>query len=160
AVQWYDKSSSINCEAETLSYRENYIDLDPVYTDKFGDPLARLTLDWTDHERRQAAMAAKIEANIARAMGAKTGGLVRAPGVRYSIVDYQSTHVNGGVIMGMSPGTSVLNPLLQHWRMPNLWVVGASAFPQNASGNPTLTIVAMAYRTADAIVNRYLKHPG
>ena len=97
---------------------------------------------------------------IARAMGAKTGALIRAPGARYSLVDYQSTHVNGGVIMGVSPDRSVVNPWLQHWRVPNLWVVGGSAFPQNASGNPTLTVVALAYRAADALLNRYIKRPG
>jgi gluconate 2-dehydrogenase alpha chain len=44
--------------------------------------------------------------------------------------------------------------------MPNLWVVGASAFPQNGSGNPTVTLLALAYRSADALVTRYLKHAG
>jgi gluconate 2-dehydrogenase alpha chain len=54
----------------------------------------------------------------------------------------------------------VVNPWFQHWRVPNLWVAGGSAFPQNASGNPTLTILAMAYRAADALIGRYLKRPG
>jgi gluconate 2-dehydrogenase alpha chain len=160
ALNWYDRAGTITCEAETLSYRHNYIDLDPTYTDKFGDPLVRLTLDWTAHERRQAALAAKVQQALARAMGATPGALVRPPGARYSVVDYQSSHVNGGVIMGTSPDRSVVNPWLQHWRMPNLWVIGGSAFPQNASGNPTLTILALAYRAADALLNRYLKRPG
>jgi len=34
------------------------------------------------------------------------------------------------------------------------------AFPQNSLGNPTMTILAMAYRAAGALVDRYLKHPG
>ena len=76
------------------------------------------------------------------------------------MTQYQSTHVNGGAIMGASPETSVLNPWLQHWQLPNLWVVGGSAFPQNASGNPTLTALALSYRAADAFLNRYLKRPG
>jgi gluconate 2-dehydrogenase alpha chain len=62
--------------------------------------------------------------------------------------------------MGTSPASSVVNPWFQHWRVPNLWVAGGSGFPQNASGNPTLTLVAMAYRAADALVSRYLKRPG
>jgi gluconate 2-dehydrogenase alpha chain len=160
AVKWYDKASAITSELETLSYRQNHMDLDPTYKDRFGDPLVRLTLDWTDHERRQAAMAAKVQAGIGRAMGARIGGSIRPPGARYSVSDYQSTHVNGGAIMGASPESSVVNRWLQHWRVPNLWVVGGSAFPQNASGNPTLTIVALAYRSADAIVTRYLRRPG
>jgi gluconate 2-dehydrogenase alpha chain len=53
-----------------------------------------------------------------------------------------------------------VNPWFQHWGLPNLWIAGGSGFPQNASGNPTLTLVALAYRSADALVSRYLKRPG
>jgi gluconate 2-dehydrogenase alpha chain len=160
SLNWWDRSTSITNECEHLAYRHNFIDLDPTYTDRFGDPLARLTLDWTDHERRQAAMAAKVQQSIARAMGAKTGGDSRRVGARYSVVEYQSSHVSGGAIVGTSPETSVVNPWMQHWRVPNLWVIGASSFPQNSSGNPTLTVMATAYRAADALLDRYWKHPG
>jgi gluconate 2-dehydrogenase alpha chain len=44
--------------------------------------------------------------------------------------------------------------------MPNLWMPGGSTFPQSGSGNPTLTIIAMTYRAADALIDRYLKNPG
>jgi gluconate 2-dehydrogenase alpha chain len=54
----------------------------------------------------------------------------------------------------------VVNPFLQSWDVPNLFVIGASCFPQNASYNPTGPVGALAYRAADAIVNRYLKAPG
>jgi gluconate 2-dehydrogenase alpha chain len=54
----------------------------------------------------------------------------------------------------------VVNMYLQHWRVPNLFVLGASAFPQNPSCNPTLTAVALTYRAADEVVDRFLKHPG
>jgi len=54
----------------------------------------------------------------------------------------------------------VVNTWLQHWQVSNLFVLGASTFPQNPSGNPTLTILAQTLRTADAIVGRYLKTPG
>jgi gluconate 2-dehydrogenase alpha chain len=160
ALKWWDRSASITSEAEHLAYRQNYIDLDPTYTDKFGDPLARMTLDWTDHERRQAEMTIKVQGMVAKAMGAKSGNPARRVGAHYSMVEYQSSHVSGGAIAGASPETSVVNPWMQHWSVPNLWVIGASAFPQNSSGNPTMTIMAMAYRAADALVDRYLKHPG
>jgi gluconate 2-dehydrogenase alpha chain len=68
--------------------------------------------------------------------------------------------VNGGAIMGTSPGRSVVNPWLQHRRLPNLWVVRGSAFPQNGWGNPTLTILALSLRAADGMIERYLKHAG
>ena len=44
--------------------------------------------------------------------------------------------------------------------MPNLFVMGASAFPQNPGYNPTGTVGALAYWAADAIRTQYLKNPG
>ncbi len=160
ALKWHDYAGTISSEAEHLAYRQNFLDLDPTYTDKYGDPLARMTLDWTEHERAQGTMLAKIHADIAKAMNARSGGSNSRMLESYTITQYQSTHVNGGAIMGASPESSVVNPWLQHWQMPNLWVMGASAFPQNGSGNPTLTILAISLRAADALIDRYLKHPG
>ena len=48
--------------------------------------------------------------------------------------------------MGVSPEASVVNRFLQHWNLPDVWVVGASAFPQNPSHNPTLTAIALEPR--------------
>jgi gluconate 2-dehydrogenase alpha chain len=160
ALAWYDRVTSIGTEAEHLAYRQNFLDLDTTYTDKYGDPLARLTLDWTDHERAQGAMLTKVHAQIAEAMNGRAAEPNSRQLQRYTVTQYQSTHVNGGVIMGGSPDGSVVNPWSQHWQVPNLWVVGASAFPQNGSGNPTLTILALTLRAADGLIGRYLKHPG
>jgi gluconate 2-dehydrogenase alpha chain len=153
--------ASISSEAEHVAYRENYLDLDPTYTDQSGDPLMRLTLDWTAHERAQGVMLTKIHAEIAKAMNGRAAPPNSRLLERYTVTQYQKTHVNGGAIMGTSPGRSVVNPWLQHWRLLlNLWVVGGSAFPQNGSGNPTLTILALTRRAADGMIERYLKHPG
>jgi len=57
------------------------------------------------------------------------------------------------------PRTSVLNRYLQSWDVANLFVLGASAFPQNAGYNPTGTVSALAFWAADAIRNRTSK-PG
>ncbi len=73
---------------------------------------------------------------------------------------YQTTHNTGGAIMGTDPGTSAVNRYLQSWDVPNVFVVGASAFPHNASYNPTGTVGALSYWAADALVSRYLKNPG
>jgi gluconate 2-dehydrogenase alpha chain len=160
ALNWHDKVGQITCEAAHLAYRQNCMDLDPTYTDKFGDPLLRLTLDWTDHEKRQRAFLGKHMVAIGKATGARVGPLIHGAEEHYSVTYYQSTHVQGGAIQGDSPERSVVNRWLQHWRVPNLWVVGGSAFPQNESANPTLTILAVTYRAADAFVDRYVKRPG
>jgi gluconate 2-dehydrogenase alpha chain len=95
---------------------------------------------------------------IARAMGAKE--ITPFSGLQsYDATRYQSTHIQGGTIMGTTPERSVLNPYLQHWQVSNLFVLGASSFPQNSASNPTPTILAQTYRTADTIVDRYLKNP-
>lgn len=159
AIDSFDRSAALATNGEHLAYRGNYLDLDPVYRDSGGDPLLRMTIDWNDNERNMMAFMSARAAEIGRAMGAVDAAVPR-PLKRYDVTAYKTSHVQGGTIMGTSPDNSVLNPWLQHWRVENLFVLGASAFPHNASGNPTLTILALTLRTADAIVERYLKRPG
>jgi gluconate 2-dehydrogenase alpha chain len=92
-------------------------------------------------------------------MGGRTDGTTPARS-KYDVRVYQTTHLQGGAIMGTSPNESVVNTHLQHWDLPDLWVIGASAFPQNASHNPTLTALAVTTWAADALVGSYLKRPG
>jgi len=157
-LQWYDRQLALNSNATHFTYRQNYLSLDPTYTDKWGDPVVRVTMDWTDHEVRQSRMLGDVQVSIAKAMGAKAYSF-KGNERPYDAARANDTHVSGGAIMGASPESSVVNPWLQHWKMPNLWVVGGSAFPQNES-NPTLTLIALTFRAADALVDRYLKHPG
>jgi gluconate 2-dehydrogenase alpha chain len=69
-------------------------------------------------------------------------------------------HHEGGTRMGSDPGSSVVNRYSHSWDIPNLFLVGSSTFPTMSGFNPTLTIQALAYMTADAIVNRYKNRPG
>jgi len=157
-LHYYDRTGRITFIGDHLAYKSNYLDLDPTYKDHWGDPLLRLTIDWRDNERKMAEFATQKAVEIAHAMGAKEIN----PGVpltHYDASRYQSSHVQGGAIMGTSPDQSVVNPYLQHWQTPNLVILGAASFPQNAAANPTPTILAQALRTADAIVDRYLKNP-
>ena len=159
AVHYYDRTIHISYSGEHLAYKGNYMDLDPTYKDHWGDPLLRLTLDWRDNERRMAEHAATKAVEIGRAMQATD--VTPFPGLReYDVRPYQSTHVQGGTIMGASPENSVLNPYLQHWQLSNVFVLGGSTFPHNPSAHPTLSIIAFALRSADTIVDRYLKKPG
>ncbi|MBV9226377.1 MAG: GMC family oxidoreductase [Acidobacteriaceae bacterium] len=179
SIQLWDRISTGNgFRGDHLAYRQNFMDLDPTYTDRWGDPLLRMTLDWTPHEHRQMAFGKAISSQLAQEIARITkaklilphnSGETSTPALetahppklpRYSAASYSTTHIQGGAIMGQSPENSVVNTFLQHWQMPNLWVIGSSSFPQNSSGNPTLTILAVTYRAADALVNQYLKRPG
>ena len=169
AINYWDRiGPGVGMSMDTYPYRQNYMDLDPTYTDKWGDPLLRFTMDYTEYEQRQFAYAARMSARftekiaeVSKAKLVPVGSGGNGGGFRhYDGVRYKTTHIQGGAIMGPSPDGSVLNTWLQHWKMPNLFVVGSNAMPQNAAGHPTTTIVALAYRAADGVIDRYLKKPG
>jgi gluconate 2-dehydrogenase alpha chain len=141
------------------SYRDVYMDLDPIYRDRFNRPLARITMDFHDNEIKQNAFLTDKFAEVFQAMGAQQVHKIyrKAP---YDVTDYQTTHLCGGAIMGTDPKTSAVNRYSQSWDVPNLFVMGASNFPQNAGYNPTGTVAALAFWSAQAIRTRYLKNPG
>jgi gluconate 2-dehydrogenase alpha chain len=158
-MHYYDRTGLVRFYGEHLAYRGNYMDLDPIYKDRYGDPLIRMTLDLRDNERKMVQFITAKAVEIGRAMGAVE--IRPFPGLRgYESTRYQGTHVQGGTIIGANHTDSVVNMYLQHWRVQNLFLLGAAAFPQNPSGNPTLTAVALTYRAADAVIQRYLKNPG
>ena len=84
ALNWHDKVAGILGLDAHFSYRQNYMDLDPTYTDKFGDPLLRMTLDWTEHERRESAMMGRSRFRWRRRWEPKQSGAIAAVGRHYS----------------------------------------------------------------------------
>ena len=157
-AKYYDRVSTIALHGDCQSYRTKYLDLDPTYRDANGLPLIRMTFDFQDNERKLSAFVAAKAAEIARAMNGDIIDVSARTG-KYNIGPYQSTHNAGGAVMGSNPATSVVNKYLQSWDVPNVFVVGASAFPQNGSYGPTGTVGALACWTADAIKDLYLKKP-
>jgi len=159
AVKWNDRYGTFLSTENHFSYRQNYLDLDPNYKDKWGDPLLRVTMDWTEAERRQTAFIINKEVEIAKAMGATAINPRPTPSPNSGPPLTVHNHSHGGAIMGASPDTSVVNPYLQHWQIPNLWVVGGSALPQG-DDHSTMTVAALSYWAADAFIDRYIKKPG
>jgi gluconate 2-dehydrogenase alpha chain len=157
--KYYANSLSILTQGAVQAYRGNYLDLDPTYRNAYGQPLLRMTFDWGKNEHNFSTYILEKHAQIARALNPES--FSAAPlSAHYSSVPYQSTHNCGGAIMGTDPSTSAVNTYMQVWDVPNVFSLGASAFPQNSGYNPTGTVGALAYRTADAVVNRYVKNPG
>src|SRR6516164_2951069 len=115
----------------------------------------RLTYDWRrpNELARVEFMMQKME-ELGRTMGAAhVWRSPLGPGA-------PGAHHEGGTRMGNDPKTSVVNRYGQSWDIPNLFIIGSSTFPSMSGFNPTLTIQALAYMSADAIVNRYRKNPG
>jgi len=154
----YLTSASIATHGSVMSYRSNYLDLDPTWRDDYGNPLLRLTFDYQPNEHKMSDYLTDQATKIAQAIPGATHHAKKREG-HYSIVPYQTTHNTGGAAMGDDPRTSVVNRYLQSWDVPNLWVMGASVFPQNAGYNPTGTVGALTFWAAEAM-KRYLKSPG
>jgi gluconate 2-dehydrogenase alpha chain len=157
--QYYNRSFSFALQGECPAYRQNYVDLDPTYTDAWGNPLPRVTFNFTDNERKMVKYVA--DNAIAQIVGQMNPAITQVNDTitDFNSVPYQTTHINGGTVMGDDPGTSVVNKYCQVWGVPNLFVVGASNFPQHGGYNPTGTVGALAYHTADALITRYLPSP-
>ena len=158
-AKWYQTAMNIGQSGSVMANRYNCYDLDPTYKNAFGQPLMRMTFDYTENELKMGRVAADLINQVAKSMNPTR---MNAASVRqsWSVVPYQSTHNTGGTIMGTSPGNSVVNKYLQSWDAHNLFTIGANVFPHNASYNPTGPVGALAYWTADAIKKRYIKNPG
>jgi gluconate 2-dehydrogenase alpha chain len=155
----YLRSFNFSAQGSSYATNGNHLDLDPTYTDRFGRPLLRMTFDFPDNDIRMSNYVTGKMEEIAKALKPRQ----YVPNRRtkpYNVVPYQSTHNTGGAVMGADPKTSAVNKYLQSWDVPNVFVIGASAFPQNAGYNPTGTVGALAFRAADAIRTQYLKSPG
>ena len=158
-AKWYQTAMTINAAGSVMANRYNCFDLDPTYRNAFGQPLMRMTFDYKTNEHKVGTHAAQVINDIAKSMNPTKLNPASARTDPWTVVPYQSTHNTGGTIMGTDPRASALNKYLQSWDCHNLFVVGANVFPHNASYNPTGPVGALAYWTADAIKNRYLKNP-
>jgi gluconate 2-dehydrogenase alpha chain len=151
----FTRQVAMVAQTENLPYADQTIDLDPEVKDVWGLPAPRMTYDWRrpNELARVEFMMKKME-EVGRAMGAaQVWRAPLGPGA-------PGAHHEGGTRMGSDPKTSVVNRYGQSWDVPNLFVIGSSTFPTMSGFNPTLTIQALAYMSADAIVNRYRKAPG
>jgi gluconate 2-dehydrogenase alpha chain len=155
----YNSTVGLTFHGSSSPHPNNYLGLDRNYTDAFGQPLGMLTYDFPHNDRLMARHITQKVADIGKAMGGKTISVGWLDD-HYSIVPYQTTHNTGGAIMGSDPKTSAVNRYLQSWDLHNLWVMGASVFPQNGGYNPTDTVGALTYWSLDAMIKQYFKNPG
>ena len=158
-AKWYQHNTRFNTQGSVYANAKNFMDLDPTYKDALGRPLLRLTYNGTDNDHKMSRfLVGKLE-GIIKEMN-PTHYEVHGRPKNFTIVPYQSTHNTGGTMMGADPKSSVVNRYLQAWDADNLFVLGASVFPQQHGYNPTGTVGALAYWAAHAVTTQYLKNPG
>jgi len=146
---------SMYSQLETLPYENNYLDLDPLKTDPFGEPVIRVTYDFYDNEKRAGAYIGGHLQRILRAMGA-TQTWLSMPPIPVPI----NTHAFGGTRMGNDPARSVVNGNSISYEVPNLAILGGSTFVSISGYNPTETIQALSWRSAEHIAANFSQFAG
>jgi gluconate 2-dehydrogenase alpha chain len=141
-VHHYNNIATLTVGAETLPYEANFLDLDPEVRDPLGMPVVRITFDSYDNERRVLTLLQERAVQLLRIMGADR--IWRAP----FAVEAISIHDVGGTRMGSHPSRSVVDSFGRLHEAPNVFVLGGSTFPTQTGLNPTLTMQALALRSA------------
>tara|TARA_B100000686_G_scaffold59925_1_gene64455 strand:+ start:6207 stop:7913 length:1707 start_codon:yes stop_codon:yes gene_type:complete len=133
----------------TLPYKENYLDLHPTVKDPLGFPVCRITADLKENERKVAYFIQDkmekwfLEAGAIATFRQPTGTM--GP----------STHAYGGTRMGNNKETNVVDCWGFSHEVPNLGVLGASVMGTSGAHNPTLTAQALAWRTAEHLIQNW-----
>ena len=140
---------------EMIPNADSYCELDPVAVDRWGIPVLRFHWKWSEHEYRQVrhmqetfrALVAEMGGQVFSPMPTREQGYGIAPGGRI-------IHELGTVRMGKDPQRSAVNGWGQAHEVPNLFVTDGGPFVSQADKNPTWTILALAWRAADYIVEQ------
>ncbi len=145
-----DRTNSSYIQKTTLPYETNYLDLDPVVKDPLGLPVTRITAHYRDNEKRIVQYSqAKMEQWYREAGAIEI--IKSGPGHTMTA----STHAYGGTRMGHNSNTNVVDQWGFSHEVPNLGVLGASVMGTSGSRNPTLTVQALAWRSAEHLVNNW-----
>jgi choline dehydrogenase-like flavoprotein len=147
--RYYGSFIGLAGRGEMIPNENSYCEIDPNGKDQWGIPTLRFHWQWSEHETRQAAHMQKTFADIIDAMGGKVLGKPELDGRKAIAPGGYIIHEIGGAIMGTDPKKSVVNQWLQSWDVKNLFITDGAPFPSNADKNPTLTIMALAWRSAD-----------
>jgi len=130
---------------ETLPRATNRVRVEGTPLDQYGVPIARIEYEIGENERLMAKEMYQVAEEILHAAKAEImpfeRGAVDMPG--------SAIHEHGTCRMGADPKRSALNALNQMHEVKNVFVTDGSAFTTASEKNPTLTILALAWRASD-----------
>ncbi|MDX6621080.1 MAG: gluconate 2-dehydrogenase alpha chain [Gaiellales bacterium] len=144
-----DSVGTLAAQMETLSYEDNYVDLDPVVKDDLGRPVLRITFNLKDNEIKSSLWMQQRLKDWMTATGGQS--IWTYPPAPYS----PNTHAFGGARAGHDPATSVVDRWQISHETPNLVVLGGAVFPTSTGRNPTETIQATSWRAADHVAKHF-----
>ena len=149
ARRYYGSFINFSGRGEMVPNKDCYCEIDPDKKDKWGIPVLRFHWKWAEHETRQAQHMQTTFKQIIDDMGGTvvTTKELYPPG---AII-----HEVGTVCMGEKRTESVLNQHSQAWDVQNLFVMDGGPFVSNADKNPTLSIMALAWRSCDNLIRQF-----
>lgn len=148
-LAWHPALVRMSAFGEVLARRENHVSIDPDLKDAWGIPSLRIDIAYGENEQALTNDAIECAHEMFDAAGVELLTENRemfAPG--------HSIHEVGTARMGNDPKTSVLNKFNQAHDVKNLFVVDGSCFVSSGCVNPTLTILALAMRASDYMVEQ------
>lgn len=154
--RYYGSFLYMDGRGEMIPNEDCYLEIDPDNVDQWGIPTVRFHWKWSSHEINQAAHMQRTFAGIIESMGGRVLSTVHGDdGSRAILRPGQIIHEVGGVRMGSDPDDSALNQYSQSWEVPNLFCMDGGPFVSNADKNPTLSIMAIAWRSAEYLVDAH-----
>jgi choline dehydrogenase-like flavoprotein len=143
--QRYPALVALHPYGETLPRRENRVTVEGTPVDKYGIPIARIEYQIGDNER---AMAREMYETAEAILHAAKAEILPYERLRLDS-NGSAIHEHGTCRMGADPKRSALNGFCQMHEVKNVFVVDGSAFTSASEKNPTLTILALAWRATD-----------
>jgi len=157
--KFYGAVMGVSGRGESVPQKDNYCEIDPSKVDEFGIPVLRFHYKWTDYERNQAKHMQDTFEEIFHNLGGIVLGNKPTKEQDYGLAaPGRIIHEVGTTRMGKDPRNSVVNEYEQLHEVPNVFVVDGGPFVSQADKNPTWTILALAWRTSDYIVDQLKKN--
>jgi choline dehydrogenase-like flavoprotein len=156
---FYGANVGMAGRGEAIAYRENNCEIDPNVVDKYGIPVLKFNVKWSEHEINQAKHMKETFKEIMHEMGAiVTWGGDDGPENNYGLhTPGKIIHEAGTARMGNDPKQSALNKWNQAHDCKNLFVVDGAPFVSQADKNITWTILALSMRASEYIVDQLKK---
>jgi choline dehydrogenase-like flavoprotein len=156
--KYYGSMVGISGRGECIAREDNYCEIDPNVVDEYGIPVLRFNYTWSEHELLQAKHMHETFEAIFDGMGGKALGEKPGRDREYGLnKPGEIIHEVGTTRMGSNPKTSVTNEFEQLHDANNVFVVDGGPFVSQADKNPTWTILALAWRTSDYILDQMKK---
>ena len=156
--RYYGATFGMSGRGECIAREDNYCEIDPDIVDQFGIPVLRFNYTWSDHEIKQAKHMQDTFEEIIHSIGGIPLGNKPDQDSNYGLAaPGRIIHEVGTTRMGNNSRTSVVNQFNQAHEVPNLFIMDGGPFVSQADKNPTWTIMALAWRASDYIVEELKK---